>query len=416
MTRTQHPRRTALVIGGGIAGPVAAMALQKVGIDASVFEAHDGHAEFVGSFLNLASNGLDALKAIDAHHQVIARGFPTPRMVMWSGSGKRLGEVANGLRLADGTVSITIERGQLHGALRGETLTRGITIHGGKRLVSVAPSERGVTARFADGTEAQGDLLIGADGIHSRTRHLVDPSAPSPRYNGQLSLGGRARVTTVAPTPEVFHMIFGRRAFFGYSVREDGEVYWFANMGWEGQPTRERLEAIAPTQWKEQLLGLFAGDAGPARNILSATTDELAAYPVHDMPVVPTWHRDSMVVIGDAAHATSPSSGQGASMAIEDAIVLAQCLRDCEGVAKALETYERLRRKRVERVVAYSARVGQTKTPGTVGRWLRDLVMPFALRVFASPNAQSWLYGHHIEWSEPTCPGNRPPAHLARAS
>ena len=118
------------------------------------------------------------------------------------------------------------------------------------------------------------------------------------------------------------------------------------------------------------------------------------------MPVVPTWHRDSMVIIGDAAHATSPSSGQGASLAIENAIVLAKCLRDCDGVPNALATYERLRRTRVERVVAYSARVSQSKTPGTVGRWLRDLVMPFALKVFASPDAQAWLYAYHIDWSE----------------
>ena len=321
-------------------------------------------------------------------------------MVMWSGSGKRLGEVANGLRLPDGTVSITVERGVLHGALRREALKRGIRLEGGKRLVSAAPSKHGVTARFADGTEAHGDLLIGADGIHSRTRHLVDPTAPAPRYTGQLSLGGRARVTALAPTSETFHMIFGRRAFFGYSARDRGDVYWFANMAWQGETSRESLGAISPMQWKRQLLALFADDAGPAREIISATTDELAAFPVYDMPVVPTWHRDSMVIIGDAAHATSPSSGQGASMAIEDAIVLAKCLRDCEDVPKALAAYERLRRKRVERVVAYSARVGQTKTLGTLGRWLRDLMMPFALKLFASPNAQAWLYSYHIDWCE----------------
>ena len=151
-------------------------------------------------------------------------------------------------------------------------------------------------------------------------------------------------------------MIFGRRGFFGYSVRDHGDVYWFANMAWDGGTTRERLEAVSPAEWKRQLLDLFADDAGPARDILRATTDELAASPLYDMPVVPTWHRDSMVIIGDAAHATSPSSGQGASMAIEDAIVLAKCLRDCEGIRQAFATYERLRRKRVERVVAYSAR------------------------------------------------------------
>ena len=258
----------------------------------------------------------------------------------------------------------------------------------------------GVTARFADQSEADGHLLIGVDGIHSRTRHLVDQAAPSPRYTGQLSIGGRARLTTLSPTPEVFHMIFGRRAFFGYSVREDGVVYWFANVAWDQEASRDGLGSISATEWKEKLTDLFAADAGPARTIIGATTDELAAYPVYDMPVVPTWHRDSMVIIGDAAHATSPSSGQGASLAIEDAIVLAQCLRDGENVTQSFTAYERLRRERVERVVAYSARVGRSKIVGAAGRWLRDLVMPFALKHFASPNAHAWLYGHHIDWSE----------------
>ena len=400
MTNARGSEKTALIIGCGIGGPVAAMALQKVGIDATVFEAYDGSAEFVGSFLNTASNGLDALKAIDAHTAVLACGFPTPRMVMWSGTGRRLGEVANGLELPDGTVSITVERGHLHGALRREALRRGIRIETGRRLVSAEPSPGGVLARFADGTEAHANLLVGSDGIHSRIRQLVDPNAPSPRYTGQLSLGGRARLETLRPTPRTFHMIFGRRGFFGYSVRDHGDVYWFANMAWDGETTSERLGAVSPAEWKRNLLDLFADDAGPARDIISATADELAAFPVYDMPVVPTWHRDSMVIIGDAAHATSPSSGQGASLAIEDAIVLAKCLRDCDGIRPAFATYERLRRTRVERVVAYSARVGQTKSVGAVGRWFRDLLMPLALKLFANPNAQAWLYAYHIDWSE----------------
>src|SRR5258706_92145 len=156
MTRTQNPRKTALVIGCGIGGPVARVGPQRGGIGATGFEAFDGSAEFVGSFLNTASNGLDALKAIGAHAEVLACGFPTPRMVMWSGSGKRLGEVANGLTLPDGTVSLTVERGHLHGALRREALKRGVRIEQGKRLVSAQPSDHGVVARFADGTEVHG--------------------------------------------------------------------------------------------------------------------------------------------------------------------------------------------------------------------------------------------------------------------
>jgi len=88
MTRT----RTALIIGGGIAGPAAAMALQKAGLDPVVYEAHPTGADGVGVFLTLASNGIDALRVLDADKAAVAAGFPTPRITLRSGTGKRLGE------------------------------------------------------------------------------------------------------------------------------------------------------------------------------------------------------------------------------------------------------------------------------------------------------------------------------------
>jgi len=88
-------------------------------------------------------------------------------------------------------------------------------------------------------------------------------------------------------------------------------------------------------------------------------------------------------------------------MAIEDAIVLAKCLRDYSSVAAAFAAYERERRSRVQRVVAYSARVGSTKIAGPVARWFRDLMMPVALRLFANSEAHAWLNAHHIEWNDP---------------
>ena len=93
----------ALIVGGGVAGPATAMALQRAGIDAVVYEAYPQTTEEVGSYLTLATNGLDALRAIDAHGPVLAAGFPTPLNVLWSGAGRRLGAVSNGGRRPDGT-------------------------------------------------------------------------------------------------------------------------------------------------------------------------------------------------------------------------------------------------------------------------------------------------------------------------
>lgn len=370
------------------------MALQRAGVEAAIFEAFDRPADAAGSFLNLASNGIEALRAIGADRPVLDAGFATPRMVMWSGTGKRLGEVANGLALPDGTTSQTVPRGLLHRALRDEAQRRQIPILTGKRLVGADRLGGGVRARFDDGSDAIGDVLIGVDGLHSVTRRLIDPAAREPRDTGLLSIGGRANATPMPPTPDTFHMIFGREAFFGYSVRPSGDVFWFANVGADQAESRHARGA----GWKARLRTLFRGDAGPALEILDATDGDVDAYPIFDMPTVAKWHAGPLVIAGDAAHATSPSAGQGASMAMEDAVVLALCLLDAGDTAQAFARYEQLRRPRVERVVRYSARVGQTKLPGPVGRWVRDLVMPAALKVFARPAAHAWLYRYDLPW------------------
>ena len=186
--------RDAVIIGCGIGGPVVAMALQRAGIDAAIYEAHDRPADFVGSFLNLASNGIDALRAIGADRRVLDAAFPTPRMVMWSGSGKRLGEVANGIALDDGTTSQTIQRGLLHRALRDEAASRGIPIVQGKRLVAAEDTGTGVLAAFEDGTEVRAAMLVGADGLHSS-----EPAAHRP--GGTVTARHRAAQPRRARTP-----------------------------------------------------------------------------------------------------------------------------------------------------------------------------------------------------------------------
>ena len=393
--------KRALIIGGGVAGPVAAMALQRASIDGFIYEAYAGGADYAGAFLTFASNGLDALRAIDAHHLVLAEGFPTPRMTIQSGTGKHLGDVPNGGTLPDGTVSQTLKRADLYRALRDEAVRRGANIEYGKRLVDAETSPDGsVTAWFEDGTEAEGDLLIGADGIHSRTRRIIDPSAPGTRYIPVLNIGGYARDVRVQAEPGTFLMVFGKRAFFGYAVHPSGEVWWFANPPRADEPTGAELAAIGTEQWREMLMDLFAGDDSPAVEIIRSTPGNLAGWATYDLPSVPTWHRGSLVIIGDAAHATAPSSGQGASMAIEDAVVLSRCLRDLPDTRQAFAAYERLRRARVERIVAHGARTSNSKAAGPVVRVLRDLMMPLVLKRVARGGSLAWMHDYHIAWDE----------------
>jgi len=392
----------ALIVGGGIGGTVTAMALLKAGIEPQVFEAYDRTADGVGAFLTVAVNGVAALQAIDVPASALRGGFDTPRMAVHLGSGEQLVEFANGPRLADGTVSQTIQRSDLYGSLREEAVRRGIVVSYGKRLVHAETSRGRAIARFADGSTAEGDLLIGADGLRSRVRTAIDPNAPPARYVGLLNAGGYARGVEVAGPPGTFRMVFGRRGFFGYVPNPSGEVWWFANPGRSKEPKDAEIAANTTEQWRAELFHLFAPDATPATELIRASPHIFAGWKTYDFPRVPVWHRGRMIIVGDAAHAASPSSGQGASMAMEDAVVLAKCLRDVPGIEAAFGEYERIRRARVERVVAQGRRNGTGKAPGPVGRVIRDQVLRLIFRRGGSPtNSMRWLFEHRIDWESP---------------
>ncbi len=392
------PLNTAIIIGAGIAGPAAALSLRRIGVDAVICEAHPEPADHVGSFLNTASNGIAALEQLDLADTIEQAGIPTTRMRFWSGTGKPLGTVENGTVLASGRTSVTIQRGDLNRLLRRAAQDAGIEIMSGRRLVGARHSSTGVQAEFADGTTIEADLLIGADGIHSRLRSIIDAAADRPRYSKLLSIGGRTRgVPVPAAEPGTFNMMFGREAFFSYLPAAQGDVWWFANLPEPNEPPRGALAAVDDAAWRERLLRTFARDTGPVADLVEASEGPLGAYAIHDLPTVRKWSRGRMVLIGDAAHATSPSAGQGASMALESALQLAVALRSAPSVDEALHDYEQTRRQRVERIVRYSARLSGSKTAGPVARRIRDVAMPIALRHFAKPEAHAWMYDHVIE-------------------
>jgi 2-polyprenyl-6-methoxyphenol hydroxylase-like FAD-dependent oxidoreductase len=121
------------------------------------------------------------------------------------------------------------------------------------------------------------------------------------------------------------------------------------------------------------------------------------------MPVVERWSNERMIVIGDAAHATAPSAGQGAAMSLEDAVILAKCLRDTRNVSAAFALFESARRARVERIVKYGARSANSKAAGPVARKIRDALLPVVFRRMERNGGRSmaWLQGHHIDFAEP---------------
>jgi FAD-dependent urate hydroxylase len=384
-----------LIIGGGIAGPVLAMALQQAGIESVVHEAYDRGADGVGSFLNLAPNGMDALRVLGLHETVGEVSFESPKIRLYLGENRALRDFSLIGERADGLTSVTLNRKDLYVRLRDEAVHRGIRIEYGKRLVDAETDAGGVTARFADGTTDRGDLLVGADGVRSAVRTLIDPDAPAARYVPLVNTGGQVRGIDTGTEPGVMRMMFGKRAFLGMVTAPDGEVWWFANVPQRRELSRAELAAVSQQEWKSRLLDLFSDDGELARRIISETDTPLLPWNTYDFPRVPVWHRNRMVIIGDAAHATSPTAGQGASMAVEDAVELARCLRDLP-VDAAFAAYEGARRERVEKVVKYGKRSGDQKGVGPVTR----LMLPLVFRLLPDPELR-WLYDRQAQWEVP---------------
>ncbi|WP_329565847.1 FAD-dependent oxidoreductase [Kitasatospora sp. NBC_01266] len=387
--------RSALVIGGGIAGPVTAMALRQAGIEATVYEAYPHTAEGAGAGLSLAPNGLDALDAIGLGHLVRPLGKPMAGIVLQDWAGRRLGEFGN----PPGVPPMQfLRRAELYRALYQEAERRGVRIEHGKRLVGVEEGADQVTALFADGTRTTADVLIGADGLRSTVRPLVDPAAPGPQYAGLISFGAELERVAVPGTEDRMNMSFGKRAFFGYQVFEDASAVWFVNLPHREPMTAAEVQRTPARQWLPRLREAFAEDGTPATRLIEATDPDqlIIVGPMENMPAVPTWSRGRLVLVGDAVHAPSSSSGQGASLAIESAIQLARCLRDLPH-PQAFAAYEAERRPRVEKIIRATTRKNGAKAAGPVGRVLNA----WALRVFSKlvkPAKMAWMFDYRIDW------------------
>ena len=243
----------AVIIGGGIAGPVAAMALQRAGVASRVFESHPPADPDHASYFTITANGLETLGSIGARELALSAGFPTRRNIMWNHGGRRLATLSLDSSLPGSPDAHTMKRSRLARLLQDEALRRGIPIEFGRSLVEAGIAADGrARARFDDGTEAAGDVLIGADGVHSIVRRAIDARAPEARYVGLTNFGGVTRGAAGGIEPEAWHLVFGRRAFFGYQATPDGDMIWFANVPRPAITPAERVATTAAA-WKRQL-------------------------------------------------------------------------------------------------------------------------------------------------------------------
>jgi 2-polyprenyl-6-methoxyphenol hydroxylase-like FAD-dependent oxidoreductase len=359
-----------LVAGGGISGTVTAMAVKLAGHEPVVFEARTAGGDDIGAFLTIMHNGMDALRAIGADSPVIDASFAAYGVELVAPNGETVRSREFETEGLDGPRTLT--RATLYRVLQDEAVRRGVTLDRGRRLVGAKAGPDGVTAEFADGTTVTGDVLVGADGLRSVVRRLIDPAADEPRFTGLTVVYGYTRAPGLPSAPGIYRMVRGTRAAFGFTTDPDGATFWFARIP-DTERLRAEIAAVTPAGWREFAHAAFDGDPLPCADIIAATGDEVFGGHSYDVPETRLWSTPGMVLVGDAAHAASPAAAQGASMAVEDGVVLAQCLRDLPDAESAFAAYEGLRRERVEKLVATGAGQDVGEKPG-------------------------WVYSHHLDW------------------
>lgn len=373
------------------------MALHAVGIESVILERSSADRA-AGSWFTIAPNGLAALDALDALDPVRALGVPTSRNIMLGATGRELGRLSLGRPLDDGTPALSFRRPDLSAALMSEARSRGVDVRYTASVRGAETSDAGASVTLADGSRIEADMVIGADGIRSVVRSAIDPDGPHGRYVGLLNFGGIApgAAASAGFEPEAWTFVFGRKAFLGALPTPQGDVVWFVNEPHAVISPAERA-ATSDDQWRVHLAELARDDAGPFAALISSSTVELAADPTHDLPRVRKWHRGNLAIIGDALHAPSPSSGQGASMALEDAVVLASCLRDGRGTpTDRFAAFESARRKRVERIVADGARSSSSKTAGPVARVFQDAMLRWVFRHLVTEKSTAATYDYRV--------------------
>lgn len=385
------PARRGLIIGCGVAGPALAMFLQRAGIEAVIYEGRPSARDDAGAFLGLAPNARDVLQTLGIREEIEALGLPSPRIAFLNHKGKQLG--------VNPQPVVTFKRGLLTRGLRDAALARGITVEWNKQLMDLEQTPDKVIAKFSDGSTAEGDFLVGCDGTLSNVRAAILPGAGSPEYTEIVGSGAYARVPGLGCTEGTMYMTFCLNGFFGYQVAEDGEIYWFENYHQKREPEPGEIESVPHDVWRRRLLELHRPDHHPIAEIIERTEMDIVRWSVVEMPPLPTWHKGRVCLVGDAAHAMGPHTGQGGSMALEDSIVLAKCLRDIPDITQAFAAYQSIRSDRVKYVVDETRKTGRSKKPPSLfGRMVRDLVLPVILR--KGVTAAAGIHEHHIEWDE----------------
>lgn len=354
----------ALVIGSGIGGLSAAIALRNAGVDVTVYEQAAAIRE-VGAGISLWPNATKALTKLGLAAALKRISIPQLDGGIHDAQGRIITGASGEFVLESfGAPVIIAHRAELLAMLN--EAAEGIPIHLAARLKSYQQDASGVTVFFENGEQASADLLIGADGIKSVVRAQMQP-ASQPRYAGYTAWRGIAPYDYPADAT-YWGESWGRGARFGLVPMSNQRVYWFAV-----QNAPEHMPKPAEGH-KAYLLKHFGGWHHPIAELLKVTDEAAILHnAIYDIDPLTNWVDGRVALLGDSAHAMTPNLGQGACQAIEDAVALGNAVGSSGDIAAALASYQAKRIARANSIVSQSRRIGQVgQWANPLACWLRD--------------------------------------------
>ena len=321
----------AVVVGGGIGGVATAVALGREGVDVELCE-RAPELRDIGAGKSVWENGVQALDHLGVADEVLAVGSPVDSLVIATWRGRALQKIPVG-RLGR---NIALQRREVFQPLV-ERLN-GTVVRTNARCVEVSDDGDHVWARFDDGTSAEGDFLVGADGIFSSVRTQLFEDW-TPEYAGHVAWRGIASFDHPDWPVGTAINYYGRGKHFAVEPLRDGRIFWYAT---------KNLAQDEPGDGKAEVAEAFSDALDPIPALIDATSPEwIVRNRLFNLPFRRTWGRGRITLLGDAAHAMLPNLGQGACTAIEDAVVLAKSVSETSDVQVGLRAYERARRRRV---------------------------------------------------------------------
>ncbi|HXZ54755.1 MAG TPA: FAD-dependent oxidoreductase [Burkholderiales bacterium] len=349
--------RRALIVGGGVAGMSAATMLARAGVEVRLVDLDPGW-RVAGAGITLTASTLRAFKALGILDRVIDEGHTHEGIRVCDVEGRPLEDVRSPPLGADIPGAGGILRPVLHRILADGVRALGAEVRLGVGVRSVDQHESGNAAvDFTDGTQDRYDVVVGADGIHSGLRKLLFPEAPGPRFTEQACW----RFTTERPPAiDRRHFFLGGRGKCGLTPVSASEMYLFYLEHVPGNPWREPGQQHVLLR---SLLGEYGGVLAGVRDALGPRS-QIVYRPLEAHVLRGGWSRGCAVLIGDAAHASTPQLASGAGMAAEDGIVLAEELARADSVPAALEAFVCRRFERCRMVVENSLEIGRLEMSG----------------------------------------------------